>query len=72
MGYQERDEQARALNKFHDKHSYQKPPDWLSEEAKGGGEAEEPIIKAHCHPLGQHAVESISREPSCSMSPAYV
>ena len=57
MSDQEREEQAQAVNKFHDKHSYQKPPDWLSEEAKGEGEAEEPINEAHFYDLGHHTVE---------------
>ena len=45
MSDQEREEQAQAVNKFHDKHSYQKPPDWLSAEAKAEVEAKEQINK---------------------------
>lgn len=57
MSYQEHNEQARALNKFHDKHSYQKPPDWLSAEAKAEGEAKAPTNKTYLYDLGQHTVE---------------
>jgi hypothetical protein len=57
MSDQERNEQARAVDKFHDKHSYQKPPDWLSAEAKSEVEAKEPNNKTHFYDLGHHAVE---------------
>jgi hypothetical protein len=57
MSDQEREEQAQAVNKFHDKHSYSKPPDWLSAEAKAEVEAKEQINKSHFYDLGHHAVE---------------
>lgn len=57
MSDQERGEQARAVSRFHDKHSYQKPPDWLTAEAKAEVKAKEPINKTHFYDLGQHAVE---------------
>jgi len=57
MSDQERKEQARAVDKFHDKHSYQKPPDWLNAEAKAEVEAKERINKTHFYDLGYHAVE---------------
>ena len=57
MSEQEREERARAVDKFHDKHSYQKPPDWLSAEAKAEGEAKEPLNKTRFYDLGHHAVE---------------
>lgn len=57
MSDQEREERARAVDKFHDKHSYQKPPDWLSAEAKAEVEAKELINKTHFYDLGHHAVE---------------
>ena len=56
MSDQKRGEQARAVDKFHDKHSYQKPPDWLSAEAKAEVEAKEPINKTHFYNLGHHTV----------------
>ena len=57
MGDQERGERARAVDRFHDKHSYQRPPDWLSAEAKAEGEAKEPLNKKRSYDLGHHAVE---------------
>jgi hypothetical protein len=57
MSDQERQERARGIDKFHDKHSYQKPPDWLSAEAKAEVEAKEQINKSHFYDLGHHAVE---------------
>lgn len=57
MSEQGREERARALDKFHDKHSYQKPPDWLSAEAKAEVEAKEPLNKTRFYDLGHHAVE---------------
>ncbi|HJT56262.1 MAG TPA: hypothetical protein VJ761_07205 [Ktedonobacteraceae bacterium] len=57
MGDLEREEHVRAVDKFHDKHSYQKPPDWLSAEAKAEVKAKEPLNKTHFYDLGQHAVE---------------
>ena len=57
MSDQEREERSRAVDKFHDKHSYQKPPDWLSAEAKAEVEAKERINKTHFYDLGHHAVE---------------
>ncbi|HEX6481033.1 MAG TPA: hypothetical protein VF043_19500 [Ktedonobacteraceae bacterium] len=54
MSNQEREEQARAVDKFHDKHSYQKPPDWLSTEAEVEAERSN---KTHFYDLGHHAVE---------------
>jgi hypothetical protein len=57
MSDQERKEQARAVDKFHDKHSYQKPPGWLSAEAKAEVEAKERINKTHFYDLGHHTVE---------------
>jgi hypothetical protein len=55
MSDQERQERAQAVDKFHDKHSYQKPPGWLSAEAKA--EAKERINKTRFYDLGHHAVE---------------
>jgi hypothetical protein len=43
-------EQARALDKFHDRFDHQKSPDWLSDEAK----AEE---KDYIYNLGSHTAE---------------
>ena len=57
MSDQERGERAQAVDKFHDKHSYQKPPGWLSAEAKAEVEAKEPINKTHFYNLGHHTVE---------------
>lgn len=57
MSDQERGKQARAVSRFHDKHSYQKPPDWLTAEAKAEVKAKEPINKTYSYDLGQHAVE---------------
>ncbi len=54
---QEHEERVRAVDKFHDKRSYQKPPDWLSAEAKAEAETKEPINKTHFYDLGHHAVE---------------
>jgi hypothetical protein len=57
MSDQEREERARAVDKFHDKHSYQKPPNWLSAEAKAEVKAKEPINKTRFYDLGHHTVE---------------
>src|SRR2546429_8243603 len=45
MSNQEHEEQAHTLGQFHDKHSYQKPPDWLQDE----GEAEMKELPAMSH-----------------------
>jgi hypothetical protein len=45
MSNQEHEEQAHTLGQFHDKHSHQKPPDWLQDE----GEAEMKELPAMSH-----------------------
>ena len=57
MSDQDHEERTRAVDKFHDKHSYQKPPGWLSAEAKAEVKAKEPGNKTHFYDLGHHTVE---------------
>jgi hypothetical protein len=55
MSEEEHEEQARKLDEFHDKHSYQTPPDWLKAEAEA--EVAEAAKKPHTYNLGDHTVE---------------
>ena len=52
MSNQEYEEQSQGLGKFHDKHGYQVPPDWLKAEADA-----ETATKTHFYDLGHHTVE---------------
>jgi hypothetical protein len=54
MGNQEYKEPAQGLGKFHDKHSYQVPPDWLKAEAEAEAEA---VGKTYFYDLEHHTVE---------------
>jgi hypothetical protein len=52
MSNQEYREQTQGLDKFHDKHSSQVPPDWLKAEAEA-----ETVGKTYVYDLGHHTVE---------------
>ena len=56
MSNQEYEERAQGLSKFHDKHSYQVPPDWLKAEAETEPEPET-VGKTYFYDLGHHTVE---------------
>ena len=56
MSNQEYEEQTSGLSKFHVKHSYQVPPDWLKAEAEAEAEPET-VGKTYFYDLGHHTIE---------------